>query len=493
MVMTVFADTTPLLEAIAAADERRVTAETLRLLGPENVLPSSIAGRVGLPALWGGCDPHALSLYAVVGRVGEWIRAIPIGPEPDADARRRLTPALPLVQGFLAIAGAVRRGLPEPHPALPEPLLPGDIKNPDGALGELRDAFARRDLTQVRRVLHGYYATGTDYRAFLGALFATLEFRSPEGGHPTLFAHAGARVLDMAGWGGHVPPFISWYPPLMLDDAPDAPPAQAARAFAAAQEHDLGWLRTRLAIPKEEAAGAPYQQALLAGDATAACAATLAALRAGATPAGVTAGMALAVAGRINAAPEGDRDSLLRAGHALLYVHAIHDLMTRVQDPVIWPMLYTAASVANSARAAGTGAALESTAAVSRSLLGGGLIAPTMLRAFEQQLGAGDTSTALATARRYVQMGHPSRALAGILGTVAALRDTTNGGADTSHTLPLVAAAAQEYLTLPEALRQGGQNALLTAAIRLASELRGAHDVADRVRAAIADYAQGAP
>jgi hypothetical protein len=41
---------------------------------------------------------------------------------------------------------------------------------------------------------------------------------------------------------------------------------------------------------------------------------------------------------------------------------------------------------------------------------------------------------------------------------------------------------------LPVALRQGGQSALLTAAIRLASDLRGPHTVADRVRAAIAEF-----
>jgi hypothetical protein len=51
--------------------------------------------------------------------------------------------------------------------------------------------------------------------------------------------------------------------------------------------------------------------------------------------------------------------------------------------------------------------------------------------------------------------------------------------------MPLVAAAADEYLRVPPALWSGGQNALLQAAIRLTAELRGPHAVADRVRAAI--------
>jgi hypothetical protein len=490
MVTTLYADTTALMDAIAASDEQTTTAETLRLLGPANVNPARIAGRVGLPALWGDCDPHALLLLSAVGRVGEWMRTIPIGPEPEADERRRLSPALPLVQGFLAASAAVKKGLPEPHPELPEALVPGDIKNPDGALGELRDAFARRDLTQVRRVLNGFNATGADYRTLVSAVFSTLDFRYPEGGMPVTLAHASGRILDGANWGGNLQALIYWYTPRMLDATPDAPAAQVARAYAATQEHDLAWMRTRLSIPKEEAAGPQYQQALVGGDATAACEATLQALRAGATAEGVAAGMALAVAGRLNAVPEGDHDGLVRAAYLLLYVHAVRTVMNQVQDPVVWPLLYTAAAAVNSLRGPVSASPLEGAAGnVSKSLVGGGLIAPTMLRSIEHQLEAGDAPGALTAARRYVQMGHQPSALAGAIAGAVSVRDTM-GDADGLRALPLAAAAAEEYLMLPPALQQGGQNALLTAAIRLASELRGPHAVADRVRAAIDAYTQ---
>ncbi|HEX6123382.1 MAG TPA: hypothetical protein VFY89_09485 [Ktedonobacterales bacterium] len=492
MVTTVYADTTALIEATAASDEPQIIAETLRLLGPESVPPSRIAGRVGLPALWGACDARALIHAASAGRVAEWLRTVPAGPEPDADQRRLLAPALPLVQSFLAISAAVQRGLTKPTADLPEPLLPGEIRNPDGALGELRGAYARRDEQQVRRVMLGYHATGADYRALTSALFATLEFRYPEGGLPVTAGYAAGRVLDMANWGGNEQALIAWLTPYMLDPAPDTPVAQAARAYAADTAHDLGWLRTRLTIPKDEQAGSSYQQALLAGDATAACEATLQALRAGATPEGVTAGMALAVATRLSALAEGDRDALMRAGDVLLYVHAVHALMTQVQDPVVWPLLYTAAAAVNSLRGAGGTSALESAAGgVSRSLLGGGLIAPTMLRTVEHQLAAGDAPAALATARRYAQMGHPTTALAGVITSAAALRDATPTAPESLRALPYATAAAEEYLLLPRPLQQGGQNALLTAAIRLASDLRGSHAVADRVRAAIAASGQG--
>src|SRR5690349_20901455 len=127
----------------------------------------------------------------------------------------------------------------------------------------------------------------------------------------------------MAEWGDHEPPLVYWYPPLMLDGAPDAPAAQAASDFAAQAGHDLSWLRTRLSIPNEEPAGAAFQQALRAGDGAAACDAVLGALRSGATPRGVASGMSLAVAAHINAVPQSDSAQLMRVGHVLQYVHSV--------------------------------------------------------------------------------------------------------------------------------------------------------------------------
>ena len=56
-------------------------------------------------------------------------------------------------------------------------------------------------MENVRRILLGYYATGTDYRNILTAIYAALDLRYPEGGKPLSFAVAGSRVLDMADWG----------------------------------------------------------------------------------------------------------------------------------------------------------------------------------------------------------------------------------------------------------------------------------------------------
>ncbi|HEX6818134.1 MAG TPA: hypothetical protein VF120_07145 [Ktedonobacterales bacterium] len=480
---TLFADVTPLLEAIAATDEQQVIAQTLNLLGPQRVPASRLAGSVGLAALWGGADPLAIGPLSVSGLLSRWIVGMPLGPEPSSEAQRKLAPALPLVQSFLAVAQWVRGGLAEPHPQLPEPLLPAEIQHAQGPLGALRDAVGKGDATTAERILLGYFATGADYRSFLASLFGALEFRYPADGHPLVYAQEGARILDMTDWGGNMPPLIAWLSPHLGSSAPDIAPAQAARAFAQAAGHDLLWLRTRLAAPQEGAAGPEYQRALLAGDAAAACAATLTALRAGATPRGVAGGMALAVASRINAVRQGDLATLLRAGEILQYVHAVHVGMSAMQDPHVWPVLYTAAAVVNTLNTIPS-APLETGRAAAVSA-GGGTLPATMLRSLEEQVSAGDATSALATARRYMMMGSDARAVAGVIGGMAAMRDLAGGSQDALQAMPLVAVAADEYLRLPAALSAGGQNALLAAAIRLASELRGSHALGDRVRAAI--------
>jgi hypothetical protein len=295
----------------------------------------------------------------------------------------------------------------------------------------------------------------------------------------------------MASWGDRMPAYIYWVTPLMLDATPDAPAAEAARAYAASPEHELGWLRKRLSIPRDEAAGRQFQRGLMSGDAAAACEATLQALRSGATPMGVAAGMAVAAAEQVNAVPAGDGVTLVHAAHVLHYVHSVHIATQHTQNPEIWPLLYTAACAVNSlgtASATATGAAVAPAARGSANLPSsplGGLIPASMLRTIEQQIVEGDATGALSSVRRYLQMGHPSRALAGVIGTAASTRDVQAGQSDSLHILPLVAAAAEEYLTLPRGLEESGRIPLLAAAIRLCSELGTGHALADRVRAAI--------
>ncbi len=483
MSMMLYADTTPLAEAIASGDEAHVIGETLKLLGQRNLKPSKVGGRVGIDALLGGASPRALGALAVSGRITDWMRAMPLGPEPGEEERRRLAPATPLVQGFMATREAVRASLAQPEPTLPEPIEPMEIPGGKSVHDAIGDAFAAHDVTLMRRVLLGLNATGADYRAVLEAVYIALRFRFVGGGAPLTSIVAASEIMDMAEWGGRYTAFIAWATGVLADAAPNDAIGETARAYASDQAHDLSWMRTRLAIPAEQHAGSSFQQALLAGDATAACDATHAALVAGATPLGVTSGMALAVAERINAVAMGDTAALTSAGQALLYIHAVATVMRQTQHHDTWPMLYTAAVSVNAlgARIPASAAALPAAASMPVS---GGLIGSTLIRTVEQSAMAGDTPGALAAARRFMQMENTPRAFAGVIGLVAARTDAS-GAAATPTVTQLVAAAAEEYLALRPALASGGQNALLTAGVRLATELRGDHSLADRVEAAV--------
>jgi hypothetical protein len=491
MAAAVHADISPLLEALGAGDRAPVIEHTLDLLGAREVPPAHIAARVAIPAAWGGGDGHGLLVLGAAGRVAEWMRAVPAGPEPGAELRRQLAPAVPLVQGMMAVADRVGAGLREPHPELPAPRTPLELANEGvegGVLGALSAAFAARDRQRYASILMGFYRTGTDYRALLANLYATLAYRYPTGAHPLIFATGASRVLDMADWGDRVPPFIHWLVPLVVTDEPDEPFVAQARAFGAAPENSLGWVRTRLASAREEAAGASFRQSIGAGDATAACAAVLQALRDGASTRGVASGLALVAAERLLTVPEGDDAAGDRAIHVLLYAHAVHTVMLQSQDPDVYPLLYTAAAAVNALPSGGT----PRQASPASTPLAGGLIAPALLRSLEQQLAAGDDQAALATARRYIQMSHAPRSLAGILGEAAARRDARTH----AHALVVTAAAAEEYLTQPGAgwlsfsSATASQSALLAATIRLASDQRGDTTLAEQVETAIAARVQ---
>lgn len=479
-----YADTTPLATAIANGDEATVISETLKLLGQRTLKPAKIGGRIGIDALWGDASPRALGALGVAGRISDWMRAMPLGPEPDEQDRRQLAPATPLTQGFMAVKDAVRAGMAASQTDLPQPIEPVDIPGGKSVHQALSEAYAAHDTTTMQRVLLGLNATGADYRALLEAIYVTLRFRFVGTGAPLTGVVAASEIMDMAEWGGRYPAFISWVTKMLADTTPNSTIGETARAYASDKAHDLSWLRTRISPAKEEAAGVGFQQALLAGDANAACDATLAALRAGATPRGVVSGMALAVANSINNIPQGDTAALTSAGQTLLYTHAVATVMRQTQHHDVWPMLYTAAVAVNALGAVKTGA--TPLPATSSMPVSGGLIGSTLIRTVEQSSKAGDVPGAIAAARRYMQLENTPRAVAGVVGLVAARTDARRAGAGAT-VAQLVAAAAEEYLALHPALAIGGQNALLTTAVRLATELRGDSSLADRVESAIND------
>ena len=73
---------------------------------------------------------------------------------------------------------------------------------------------------------------------------------------------------------------------------------------------------------------------------------------------------------------------------------------------------------------------------------------------------------ALVSARRYIQLGHDMRALFGVIGLGAALADAS---ADQGHTLQLVLAAGDEYLSWPKDLAGTNIEGFLQIALRAAA------------------------
>src|SRR5271165_1157437 len=96
---------TKLFDALAAGDEATVITEVAFALN-ENIAPSLIAGRLAIPAALGDTTGSAVTALVAAGRIGDWSRLIPPGPEPSAERRQRLTPAVPLVAAALAAAPA---------------------------------------------------------------------------------------------------------------------------------------------------------------------------------------------------------------------------------------------------------------------------------------------------------------------------------------------------------------------------------------------------
>lgn len=454
----------PLIEAAASTQLDRIAQETVHLLR-QSVPPFFIIGHAGVPAAWGDTNGHLLSALAAGGHIADWTRSIPASAEEDHADSHRLVAALPLTAALAVAAPAIQAGERAKH-ELPEPLFPANITHAEGMSGALREAVQSGDVTRTERLLLGYYGTGTDYRAFLTNVYHSIIEHYTGDGHTLIFIHRASQVLDMAGWGNKLPPFIHWLAPLLANKQPELPFMAEINAFLRDPAHDLKPLRTRLTPANNTAAGAELRQAVLQGSLGEACAAVFAALTNGAQPQAVGSVIALAAAQRFLSAPESDADA---AAHTLLVASAARTVVSQIQDIKVLPILFIAAAAVNTLREAaqveapkaGTGSG-RITAAGS---LAGGILAPVMLRSLERLLESSDEPGAQASIRRYLQLGHPPRGLVATLALVASQGDATS---DTGHTLLLAQAAAEEYLALPAHLQGSEGEALLFAGVRAA-------------------------
>jgi hypothetical protein len=478
-------DFEPLIEAVASTQLDRIAQETVHLLR-QNVPPFFIIGHAGLPAAWGDTDGHLLSALAAGGHIADWTRSIPASAEEDHADARRFAAALPLTAALTVAAPAIQAGEQAKHD-LPEPLFPANITHPEGMSGALREAVQGGDAIRTERLLLGYYGTGTDYRAFLTNVYHSIIEHYTGDGHILIFVHRASQVLDMAGWGTKLPPFIHWLAPLLAQKQPEPAFMAEVNAFLSDPAHDLKPLRTRLAPANNIAAGAELRQAVLQGSAGEALAAVFAALTNGAQPHAVGSVISLAAAQRLLSTPESDAEATNRAGHALLVASAARTAVSQIQDIKVLPILFIAAATVNTLREtaqveapkAGAGSGRITTA----GSLAGGILAPVMLRSLEHQLESSDEPGAQASIRRYLQLGHPPRGLAATLALVASQGDATR---DKGHVFLLAQAAAEEYLALPAHLQGSEGEALLFAGVRAASRRPQGTAILEAVKRAIA-------
>jgi len=471
----------PLVDAVASTRPDHIAREVVHLLR-NKVPPFFIIGAAGVPAAWGDTDGHPLCSLAAGGHIADWMRSIPRGTEPEDEERHLLAPALPLTAALTLAAPAVHAG-ERAQAELPPPLFPANITHPQGMGGALREAVSSGQITRTQQLLLGYYATGTDYRAYLTNVYHAITEHYAEDGHTLIFTHRSSQVLDMAGWANKLPPFIYWLAPHLATSRPDAPFLGEVYAFLNDPAHSLKPLRTRLKPANNTAAGSALRQAILQGTLGETLDATFAALTNGAQAPAVGSVIALAAAQRLLNTPESTPAAVERAAHGLLIASAARTVVTQIQDIEVLPILFIAAAAINALRDVEQIEAAKTTVPVPRAssgILVGGMLAPVLLHSFERQLESGDEQAAQASAHRYLQLGHPARGLVATIAAVASMGDATS---DQGHTLVLAQAAAEEYLALPPHLQSDGE-ALLSVGVRAATRRPAETRILEAVRRA---------
>ncbi len=264
---------------------------------------------------------------------------------------------------------------------------------------------------------------------------------------------------------------LHWLAPHLALHAGDEPAwINDVRAFNREPSHSLASLRTRLAAPKEESALPLRSLVLSDANTTQICQAVYDALiKGGASSHGVGSVVALAASDIMQMVGDGNRDSFVQAAHGLLFAAAVRLVYQQVQDIDALPLLFTSAAYVNALyKAIGERQQTSTTPmpAIPATPLGGGLIASAMLDTLQEQLDGQDLDGAYITARRYMRLGNDPRALFATIGLVAA---QTDAAADQGHTLQIVQAGGEEYMSWPSQLSSTGIDGFLRIALRAAA------------------------
>ena len=453
-------DLVPLFDALDANNDAGVMTEIAHTLS-EDIAAGMLAGRLAIPAALGDRAATAVPALIAAGRLGDWIRVIPPGPEPGADRQRKLVPTIPLASAALFAAAAIRAGLPQTKMNLPEPLFPKDITHDEGAWGALRDAVVTGDVVLAGRILMGFYGSGTDYREMEGAIYCAICGKFSGDGVPLLMTLAATQVLDFVDWGDRAPVLFYWLLPLLMQSSAEPQGTKAVREYLAKPEHHLDFVRTRLQMSNKEAAGKALRDALIKGTAAQAMDEVFQALKRGANGTLVGAQITVAAAEHLASIPLDDAANVQAAQIALRVANVARIATGQVQDIRILPLIFHAANLVNQTVHAAGEKRVAPVANANDATLSGGLIEYSVLRNLERQLAARDEMGVRATVRRYAQLAFPPRSLVGTFGQVASRASISADG--NGRGLLVTQAAGETYLALTPAQQAAEGVALLDA------------------------------
>ncbi len=318
----------------------------------------------------------------------------------------------------------------------------------------------------MERLLFGLYGTGADYRTTCIRVYDAISTTFQRAGHPFLCAVRGFQLLDAVEWSTRTPNILHWLAPHLPVHDEEPAWVETVRGFLSEPAHSLASYRTRLAWPRDENA-LPLRRLILS-DATMPqiCQGVFDALiRNGASARGIGSVLALTASDLLQRVGSADRETFINAAHGLLFTAAVRLAVTQVQEVEALPLLFTGACYLHTLDTELPAQAAPAQPGAARpGILGGGLIAPSLLDTLSEQLNAQDFSGALATARRYLLLGHDTRAMFAVIALAASQGDATSDAG--RHTLQITHAAGEEFMAWPSSLRDTSIDGLLQVALR---------------------------
>ncbi len=454
-------DITSLVNAIIAGNTEQA-ADVARELVIGGAGASELIGRIGLIAARGDSEGHIILALAAASMMSRWFVSLQhLRGEDPMDHR----PELPLLIQATNIARPAIQAGSTVQVSYPEPIFPSGLPEGQTVNTMLTDAIFKGDALMVERLLFGLYGTGADYRTICIRLYDSISTTFQQAGHPFMFAVRGFQLLDSVEWSTRTPEILHWLAPHIPVHTAEPAWVETVRNFLSEPSHSLASYRTRLAASRDENA-LPLRRLILS-DATMPqiCQGVFDALiKNGASSRVIGSVLALTASDLLQRVGDAVRDAFINTAHGLLFASAARLAFTQVQEVEALPLMFMAACYLHALHVElPAQAAATQVNATRSSIMGGGLIAPSLLETLAEQLNAQDLNGALATARRYLLLGHDTRAM---FAAIALAASQANATVDAGHMLQIVQAAGEEYMAWPASLRDTNIDGLLHASLR---------------------------